>query len=1289
MADYNLFGLNPRDFQHMVQAVARSVIASGVTALGDGKDGNRDLTFNGRMDYPSRSDQWNGYLILGAKFKQKNDEVEPVKWATRQLEIDLKKFTSRTWKRTKPEYYLFATNVALSPVPDVGGRAKVEALLGKYAPKIGLKAWGIWDYHDIRGFLDTHADIRTAYGNFITAGDVLNELIGRLNAERADLLDAMNLFIQKEFIADLSAKLQSAGDDPELQIPLGNVFVDLPFARTSSEAVEPSEEKKSDEIVDFLLWNAGFIHRRGVEDDRLDGSDRPVSRLVVIGGPGQGKSTVGQFLAQLYRASILSERPTETLDYKTTAGVQNLRESTLDGLPVAKRWPIRVELRNYSHALAGSPRLTLFNFIREDIERLSNLSVAARDLREWFKVMPLVIILDGLDEVPPSSNRAEVLKEIESFRVDLASLNADVFLLATTRPQSYSREFSEEAFRHLYLRPLSARQALRYGERLAHARCGGDQRREEELLRSLSKACANEATSRLMQSPLQVTIMTTLVEDTGEPPQQRYRLFAEYYRTIYKRETRRRLLGGILTERQKDIDVIHSTVGILLHAAAEVSQLQERTDSDSALSDEQFRKVVKRRLEDMKVKEPKSSELLAKITDESLQRLVFLVRPREGALCFDIASFKEFMAAEALMSGSDDVLRARLRFAGSASYWRNVFLFACGKCFVEREYLIDHLVALCTALDEEAAAAEIFSDPVAGQASRAILWGSRLALDVLNDGSARQNPGVEVVFVRRALQLVKFCDVELLARLGAAYHEDLDNLFREEIISALRVGDSDRQGALLLLIFLASREVAWAGKLFDDECTIREFRALANAHAHALRSAFFQGEVAKRLGDLEPDLVRRTLPYQSSDRAPSVLLALGRLWYRQDLEAFNNSKWQWAARSVEVVRVAATWDLRELDCVQLEQSWLPLISARRFQAAPSKSTLSAELKSLAESGLSIAYLRQQALPWPMAQCLSVVTSLEELQSLSEKVERGLLGDANDWLAAERRWEGAGITDADQLHIAADGLPFDKNIGAVGFPFAGARSKHQGEWPVQLNIAELKLFNPQAQRFYATSILYESYEDGWRPPTVAELDQLASFLVPGEPIWIDEYLDRFDENGFFSEAEYERLEWLGRAAECWVIRPEDKGPSGAAILERFCADPVGAPGLFEILRQLARDGVSLPITKSALLAVESWGDADKFISALAMRLCARDLSEREATQLSDRLLEAATQRQLITALAILRAGELRRAAHLALRAVVCDEYPTIAVRVLAAYLARKPSRFSDPSEWKNLGLPLWI
>src|SRR5437588_7356284 len=71
MADYNLTGLNPRDFEHLVQSLGKKIIAPGLTPFGDGPDGGREATFDGKMSYPSISTSWDGYLIVQCKFHKR------------------------------------------------------------------------------------------------------------------------------------------------------------------------------------------------------------------------------------------------------------------------------------------------------------------------------------------------------------------------------------------------------------------------------------------------------------------------------------------------------------------------------------------------------------------------------------------------------------------------------------------------------------------------------------------------------------------------------------------------------------------------------------------------------------------------------------------------------------------------------------------------------------------------------------------------------------------------------------------------------------------------------------------------------------------------------------------------------------------------------------------------------------------------------------------------------------------------------------------------------------------
>jgi len=153
----------------------------------------------------------------------------------------------------------------------------------------------------------------------------------------------------------------------------------------------------------------------------------------------------------------------------------------------------------------------------------------------------------------------------------------------------------------------------------------------------------------------------------------------------------------------------------------------------------------------------------------------------------------------------------RLETIGPPSYWRNVFLFAVGKCFVEREHMLDSIVSLCAGLNEEVIASRILGDEIAGRAARFVSWGSRLALDILVDGTARQYPEYELRLVKIALELLKSGDTEAHARLAAVYHPELGDSYCASLSD--RLGQSNfwlQLGGWQLLMGLADRGITWA-----------------------------------------------------------------------------------------------------------------------------------------------------------------------------------------------------------------------------------------------------------------------------------------------------------------------------------------------------------------------------------------------------------------------------------------------------------------------------------------------
>jgi len=699
MGDYKLAGLSHREFEHLIQSLSLKLISTGVTIFGDGPDGGREATCQGATGY-KRKHEWNGYLVVQAKFQQKPtyDSKADGDWAIEHLRDELQQYTVENSRRRKPEYYLFATNANLTSVQDLGSKDKAFAVLEEHAQVLGLKDFDIWDYDKICRFLDGDEDIRKRYMHFIAAGDVLSDMMTLLPGMRRDFEAVMGRFLQNEFLAEQHARLTQAGSLGQQQTQLARVFIDLPTSlETASDPPDEKPDSKGRLPTGFLgeLIEIGYrrLDRRSVAHDRkLHSEDDPSNgrpergRFVLVGGPGQGKSTLAQFACQLYRAAILDTRDRAHLAPGVDDALKSVKDQCIvDGLalPTARRFPVHVVLTSFADELADGVVGTLMEFIARRIGKRADDEIAVSDLRSWLSSYPWVLVFDGLDEVPSSSNRAGVLEQIERFWVECAECEADVLVVATTRPQGYSKEFSPLYYSHRYLAPLSTKRAMHYAERLASARFGPDVDGKERALKLLSTACRDDATARLMRSPLQVTIMHTLVEQGGEPPRERWRLFNKYYAVIYDREKQKGTqTSQLLIQHSEHIDYVHRDVGLRLQISSEGAG-----STEALIPADDLRSMIENRLRDREFEEEETTEIANQIQIAALDRLVFLAPAREDRLGFEIRSLQEYMAACSIMTGKETEVNDRLNAIAPISHWRNVFQFAAGKCFTESEHL--------------------------------------------------------------------------------------------------------------------------------------------------------------------------------------------------------------------------------------------------------------------------------------------------------------------------------------------------------------------------------------------------------------------------------------------------------------------------------------------------------------------------------------------------------------------------------------------------------------------------
>jgi hypothetical protein len=421
---------------------------------------------------------------------------------------------------------------------------------------------------------------------------------------------------------------------------------------------------------------------------------------------------------------------------------------------------------------------SLLEYIINIVSERTSKAITAEDFRAWLEAYPWIIVLDGLDEVPASSNRDQLLSMVRDFWVDAREVNADVLVIATTRPQGYNDDFSQSTYTHYYLVSLSTTRALHYGRRLAGVRHSTDSVRRERIIQRLEVAAKKEATARLMRSPLQVTIMATLVDQIGQPPQDRWRLFERYYDVIYNREMSRDIpAASLLRDYKADIDVIHRWIGLALQLESE-----RVGATDAKLPAQKLRAIVEARLLLEGYTEPELSRLVKRIVEAAANRLVFVVGLQADAAGFEVRSLQEFMAAEAIMDGPDAAVCERLQWFAPLPNWRNVYLFAAGKCFAERQHLRGHVLGICGELNESPDESVKISQS-----------GSLLALDLLEDGAARRQPNFARAIARTAFRL---CGNEInreCMNLASAYDSELEAVYKEELTLHLK---SDSLGSL-------------------------------------------------------------------------------------------------------------------------------------------------------------------------------------------------------------------------------------------------------------------------------------------------------------------------------------------------------------------------------------------------------------------------------------------------------------------------------------------------------------
>lgn len=383
---FDLSKLGPREFENLAQSLAVAEIGSTLDLFGAGPDGGREATFEGPVTLGKAGPRVEGYGVLQAKYCE--SPATPSKdatWLIAQIRSELKEWRTSSKRTRKPDCIIFATNITLSGVPRTGGLDRVHKELKAQCEALGIREWYVWHGETINRLLENHPGIRTSYAAWILSGDVLAELYSSLSARKKEVGKGLQRYIAKELVRDLHVNLDQAGSADDLQIPLAEVFIDLPMGTPGAINTSTSTN---------VLRNLINACDKSASPHAPARKKRNHRRYVLVGGPGQGKSTVSQFLCQIYRAQLIEGTPIARAgDVAQAASLITSQAARENLVPNSRRWPVKVSLTQLADDLAHGGRslycnsslngLRTLQMFKSRLKTFENGSQRSRGLSFW------------------------------------------------------------------------------------------------------------------------------------------------------------------------------------------------------------------------------------------------------------------------------------------------------------------------------------------------------------------------------------------------------------------------------------------------------------------------------------------------------------------------------------------------------------------------------------------------------------------------------------------------------------------------------------------------------------------------------------------------------------------------------------------------------------------------------------------------------------------------------------------------------------------------------------------
>ncbi len=364
--DYPFENLDPESFQQFCQALLIKEFSNVQCFPVAQPDGGRDALS------PLTEDDEGGFIMYQVKFvRQPLAEADPHKWLVNTLKGEVEKLKQQIPKGAKQ--YILITNIKGTAHPDSGSIDKANQLLNS---ELGVPSQ-CWWRDDLSRRLDDAWNLKWVYPTLMTGSDLIRSVIEfGLSENKERRASAIRAYVTHQFDIDQQVKFKQV----ELDNRLLDLFIDVPVVPPNTA---PNKKR---------FYEYHFIHRSIARDLRYRRAGKKVSyedisslfdigsdvygtrdeqsvvgaaamllhplvqkhipNVVIEGAPGQGKSTITQYICQVHRMQILGKEQVEQLipeHYREDEDFEKLPEQHKSS---SVRLPFKVDLRDLAAWLA-------------------------------------------------------------------------------------------------------------------------------------------------------------------------------------------------------------------------------------------------------------------------------------------------------------------------------------------------------------------------------------------------------------------------------------------------------------------------------------------------------------------------------------------------------------------------------------------------------------------------------------------------------------------------------------------------------------------------------------------------------------------------------------------------------------------------------------------------------------------------------------------------------------------------------------------------------------------------